>query len=88
MVDAWTVAIAVTLVSVIGGVVVFATLGHLSRHLHKPINAIASSGLSVVFVTYPEAMRVMPFPSIWSTFFFAMLAFLSLGSLIGRLRLL
>ncbi|EYC32166.1 hypothetical protein Y032_0003g1437 [Ancylostoma ceylanicum] len=80
--DALTVTIAVTLISIVGGVVVFATLGHISRHLHRPIDAIASSGLSVVFVTYPEAMRVMPFPSIWITFFFAMLSFLSLGSLV------
>ncbi|KHJ87515.1 sodium- and chloride-dependent neutral and basic amino acid transporter B(0+) domain protein [Oesophagostomum dentatum] len=82
--DAWITVVAVVLMSIIGGVVVFATLGFVSQQLHKPLHGIVSSGLSIVFVAYLEAMHEMPYPFIWSTPFFATLFFLGFGSVMGR----
>ncbi|CAJ0592804.1 unnamed protein product [Cylicocyclus nassatus] len=78
--DAWVVVIATFVMNIFGGVVVFASLGYISKQLNKPINGIVSSGLSIAFVAYLEAMQAMPYSSVWSMFFFAMLFLLGFGS--------
>ncbi|XGW19556.1 hypothetical protein V3C99_003418 [Haemonchus contortus] len=78
--DAWLVIWGVLIMSVFGGVAVFATLGYLSHQLRKPIDEVVSSGLSLAFVAYPEAMSKMPYPSVWASCFFAMLFCLGISS--------
>ncbi|KAK6026773.1 hypothetical protein OSTOST_07243 [Ostertagia ostertagi] len=81
--DAWIVVWGVIIMSVIGGVAVFATLGYLSRQIHKPIEEVVSSGecsLSLAFVAYPEAMAKMPYPALWAICFFAMLFCLGIST--------
>ncbi|KAJ1368733.1 hypothetical protein KIN20_029996 [Parelaphostrongylus tenuis] len=81
--SAWIVVIGNLLMGLMAGVTVFATLGYLSQQLHKPIHAVVSSGLPLVFVAYPEAMGKMPYPRIWGTLLFSMLLFFGLGSFAG-----
>lgn len=78
--DAWIVIWGVLIMSVFGGTAVFATLGYLSKQLHKGVDEVVSSGLSLAYVAYPEAMSNMPLPPLWSSFFFGMLFFLGISS--------
>ncbi|VDM60131.1 unnamed protein product [Angiostrongylus costaricensis] len=78
--DAWIVVIGDFLMSVFGGATVFATLGYLSHQLKKPIEEVVSSGHSLAFVAYPEAISTMPYPSVWSVCFFMMLFLLGISS--------
>ncbi|VDM62917.1 unnamed protein product [Angiostrongylus costaricensis] len=78
--DAWIVVTGDFLMSVFGGATVFATLGYLSYQLKKPIEEVVSSGHSLAFVAYPEAISKMPYPMVWSVFFFSMLFLLGISS--------
>uniref|UniRef100_A0A158PAR3 Sodium-and chloride-dependent glycine transporter 2 n=1 Tax=Angiostrongylus cantonensis TaxID=6313 RepID=A0A158PAR3_ANGCA len=82
--DAWIVVIGDFLVNVFGGATVFATLGYLSHQLKKPIEEVVSSGHSLAFVAYPEAISTVPYPSVWSVCFFLMLFLLGISSQVGR----
>ncbi|WKX99643.1 hypothetical protein Q1695_014488 [Nippostrongylus brasiliensis] len=78
--DAWIVISGVLVMSVFGGVAVFAILGYLSNEIQKPIDEVVSSGLSLAFVAYPQAMAKMPWTPVWAAFFFGMLFFLGISS--------
>ncbi|VDM60130.1 unnamed protein product [Angiostrongylus costaricensis] len=78
--DAWIVVAADLLMSVFGGAAVFATLGYLSHELQVPIDEVVSSGHSLAFVAYPEAISKMPYQSVWSALFYSMLFLLGFSS--------
>ncbi|KAE9419710.1 hypothetical protein Angca_005834, partial [Angiostrongylus cantonensis] len=84
--DAWIVVIGDFLVNVFGGATVFATLGYLSHQLKKPIEEVVSSGHSLAFVAYPEAISTVPYPSVWSVCFFLMLFLLGISSQVGSFK--
>ncbi|KAK5982809.1 Sodium-and chloride-dependent glycine transporter 2, partial [Trichostrongylus colubriformis] len=80
---AWIVIWGNVVMSVLCGIAVFATLGYLSHHIHKPIDEVVSDGLSLAFVAYPEALLEMPYPSVWAICFFTMLFFLGITTEVG-----
>jgi len=60
--------------------VVFATLGFLAHSMQEPIETIVTSGPGLTFITYPEAILLMPGSQIWAILFFLMMLTLGLGS--------
>ncbi|KAK6010367.1 hypothetical protein OSTOST_24607, partial [Ostertagia ostertagi] len=78
--DSWIVVLGIIVMSIFGGLAVFSTLGYLSHELRKPIDEVVTSGLSLAFVAYPEAMAKMPWPTLWGLMFFSMLFFLGVSS--------
>lgn len=58
----------------------FATLGFLSYSMHEPIETIVTSGPGLTFITYPEAILLMPLSRMWAILFFLMMLTLGLGS--------
>ncbi|PIO56026.1 Sodium:neurotransmitter symporter family protein, partial [Teladorsagia circumcincta] len=81
--DSWIVVLGIIVMSIFGGLAVFSTLGYLSHELRKPIDEVVTSGLSLAFVAYPEAMAKMPWPTLWGLMFFSMLFFLGVSSQAG-----
>ncbi|KAJ8952516.1 hypothetical protein NQ318_003312 [Aromia moschata] len=67
--------------SIVAGFVVFSVLGYLSHETGLPVSTVATSGPGLAFVTYPEAISLMPWPQLWAILFFLMLFFLGLDSL-------
>ncbi|KAL7035960.1 hypothetical protein ACKWTF_008639 [Chironomus riparius] len=66
--------------AIFGGFVVFATLGFLSHSMQEPIETIVTSGPGLTFITYPEAILLMPGSQAWAILFFLMMLTLGLGS--------
>ncbi|XP_076333206.1 sodium-dependent nutrient amino acid transporter 1-like [Tachypleus tridentatus] len=86
--DALIISVADTLTSVLAGSVVFSVLGTLAHDLGQDISTVAKdSGLTLAFITYPEALSQTPFvPQLWAVLFFIMLYMLGLGSAIGHIE--
>ncbi len=65
----------------IGGLVVFSTLGYYSHTTGQPVESVVEAGPSLVFVTYPTIISLMPVMSkTVGVLFFFMLFLLGLGS--------
>ncbi|KAH7942507.1 hypothetical protein HPB49_024661 [Dermacentor silvarum] len=71
------------LTSAFASIVVFSVLGNMAYALNIPVADVVAAGPGLAFVTYPEALSLIPFPNLWSALFFAMLFFLGISSLIG-----
>jgi solute carrier family 6 (neurotransmitter transporter, glycine) member 5/9 len=70
------------------GFVVFAILGFLSNSMNVPIESVVSSGPGLTFITYPEAVLLMPLPQLWAILFFFMMLILGLGSQFGGIQMI
>lgn len=46
----------------------------------RPVHEVATGGPALAFITYPEAIGMLPFPQFWAIIFFLMLFFLGLDS--------
>uniref|UniRef100_A0A7I5E6X1 Sodium:neurotransmitter symporter family protein n=1 Tax=Haemonchus contortus TaxID=6289 RepID=A0A7I5E6X1_HAECO len=82
--DAIIVILCDSLMSIIGGVAVFSTLGSLSKSSGKLIDVLFSyDAPSITFVTYPQAISTMPVPELFAFLFFFMLFLLGISSQFG-----
>ncbi|KAL5281088.1 hypothetical protein ACFFRR_004857 [Megaselia abdita] len=66
--------------SIFAGFVVFSVLGFLSHQSGIPVAEVATSGPGLAFITYPQAIAMMPWPHLWAALFFFMLYLLGLDS--------
>lgn len=48
-----------------------------------PVSSVVTGGPSLAFITYPEAIGMLPFPQFWAIIFFMMLFFLGLDSVVS-----
>lgn len=57
----------------------------MARKTNKPVATVATSGPGLAFITYPQAISLLPMPHLWAVLFFLMLFLLGLGTLV-RIR--
>jgi SNF family Na+-dependent transporter len=69
--------------SILSGLVVFTTLGHMAKIQNKRLEDVVEGGPGLVFVTYPLAISLMPFSSFWAVIFFFMLFTLGIDSTVS-----
>ncbi|KAM9758515.1 sodium- and chloride-dependent GABA transporter 2-like isoform 2-T2 [Menidia menidia] len=70
--------------SFVSGLAIFSFLGYMSQKLGVDIAAVAESGPGLVFIIYPEAVTLLPWPQVWSVCFFTMIILLGIdGQFIG-----
>lgn len=72
--------------SIFAGFVVFSVLGYLSEQSGIPVADVATSGPGLAFVTYPQAIAMLPLPHIWAGLFFFMLFLLGLDSVFVQIE--
>ncbi|CAH1777630.1 unnamed protein product, partial [Owenia fusiformis] len=78
--DAMIVTLTDSATCVFAGFAVFSILGVMSHYTGRPIEDITSSGVGMAFVVYPEAVSLLPIPTLWAILFFLMLIVLGLDS--------
>ena len=71
------------LTSILSGFVVFTTLGHMAKVQGKTVENVIQHGPGLVFVTYPQAISMMPFAPFWAIIFFFMLFTLGIDSTVN-----
>ncbi|XP_072144482.1 sodium-dependent proline transporter-like [Dermacentor andersoni] len=76
------------LTSAFASLVVFSVLGNMAHTLDIPIADVVAAGPGLAFITYPEALSLIPFPNLWAVLFFAMLFFLGVDSQMGNCEFL
>ncbi|XP_055642912.1 sodium- and chloride-dependent glycine transporter 2 isoform X2 [Toxorhynchites rutilus septentrionalis] len=67
--------------SIFAGFVVFSVLGYMSHQTGLPVSAVAAGGPGLAFVTYPEAIGMLPLPQLWACLFFLMLFLLGVDTM-------
>ncbi|KRJ97333.1 sodium- and chloride-dependent glycine transporter 2 isoform X2 [Drosophila yakuba] len=72
--------------SILAGFVVFSVLGFLSEKSGIPVETVATGGAGLAFVTYPEAIGMLPVPQLWALMFFFMLFLLGIDSVFVQLE--
>ncbi|XP_058840189.1 sodium- and chloride-dependent glycine transporter 1 [Topomyia yanbarensis] len=72
--------------SIFAGFVVFSVLGYLSHQTGLPVSTVATGGPGLAFVTYPEAIGMLPFPQLWACLFFVMLFLLGVDSMFVQIE--
>ncbi|XP_023305662.2 sodium- and chloride-dependent glycine transporter 1 [Lucilia cuprina] len=72
--------------SIFAGFVVFSVLGFLSHQTGIPVATVATSGPGLAFITYPQAISMLPFSQLWAGLFFTMLFLLGLDSVFVQIE--
>ncbi|KAK4288951.1 hypothetical protein Pmani_038053 [Petrolisthes manimaculis] len=78
--DAFVMPFVNSATSVFAGFVVFSVLGFLSQQMNMPLQDVVASGPALAFITYPQALAMLPMAPLWSILFFLMLFFLGVDS--------
>ncbi|KAG4080393.1 hypothetical protein HA402_010461 [Bradysia odoriphaga] len=86
--DAVTVSFINFGTAIYNGIVVFAILGFLAHKMNVPIETVTASGPGLVFITYPEAILLMPVPHLWAFLFFFMMLILGIGTQFGAIQMM
>ena len=84
-IDAVSASVANVIASFLAGFVVFASLGHLSYQVSKPIQEVTAEDLGLSFVAYPEILSTFKYSTFFSINFFLMIINLGLDSGLGGL---
>ncbi|CAF0951290.1 unnamed protein product [Brachionus calyciflorus] len=85
-IDALSASIANVIASFLAGIVVFASLGHLSYEIGKPIEEVTTSDFGLSFIAYPEILATFKYSAFFSIIFFLMIINLGLDSGFGGLE--
>jgi len=82
--DAFVISLGNGLFSFLAGFAVFGTLGYMSSSLGKPVDEVVKESIGLAFVTYPQAISLMPaFAKVFGVTFFISLVIAGLSSAIS-----
>ena len=79
-VNAYTIGISDAVIAILAGFVVFATLGFMADQQSSTVADVVTSGPGLAFVTFPQALSLMPFATFFSILFFITLLTLAIDS--------
>lgn len=82
--DATSISLVNCFFSIFAGLGVFAILGYMSYQSHQPIDKVVTQAVGLAFVSYPQAISLLPaFASLFGVVFFGILVIAGLSSSIS-----
>lgn len=66
----------------------FSILGFLAHTINEDVSEVVTSGPGLSFITFPEAILLMPASQVWAILFFLMMIVLGLGSTFAMVHML
>ena len=72
--------------SILAGIIIFSTLGHISVLTGQELNQLSTQGLELIFVSYPQALSSMQPSAMWSILFFSSLFLLGIDSVFASVE--
>ena len=81
----WLIALNV-LSGILAALIVFGYIGYFSNSTGISIEDLPLSGPSLIFITYPASLALMPFPRFWMCLFFLTMIFLGVDTLLANLE--
>lgn len=82
--DALVISIGNSAFSIFAGFAVFGTLGYMAHTTGQPISEVVNKSIGLAFVTYPQAISLMPaFAQVFGVVFFGSLVIAGLSSAIS-----
>jgi len=85
--NAYITSLANSGTSFLAGFAVFSTLGYLAQSMGVSVPEVAKSGIGLAFVTYPTAIRLLPFgAAVFGILFFIMLLTLGIDSAFSEIE--
>uniref|UniRef100_UPI00358EB41C sodium- and chloride-dependent taurine transporter-like isoform X1 n=1 Tax=Myxine glutinosa TaxID=7769 RepID=UPI00358EB41C len=72
--------------SFLSGFVIFSLLGFMAHEQGVDISDVAESGPGLVFIVYPKAVTMMPFPGLWAVLFFLMILLVGISSQFAQIE--
>ncbi len=82
------IPIANFLTGILASVVIFSYLGFLSEITNIPLNELPLAGPDLVFITYPSALTLLPYPRVWIFFFFLTMILIGIDSEFGLVEVI
>ncbi|ESO88413.1 hypothetical protein LOTGIDRAFT_126022 [Lottia gigantea] len=79
--DTILVCLGDTLMSVLAGFAVFASIGVLGKELGTSVDNVIQSDVGLTFIVYPAAIVSFPVAPLWSILFFLMIVMMGLSTL-------
>ncbi|XP_053400420.1 uncharacterized protein LOC123556538 [Mercenaria mercenaria] len=80
--DAILICIVDTLMSILAGFTVFASMGILAHQLNTTVDNVVTSNIGLVFVAFPAAVTNFQPSAMWSAFFFLMIVMMGMSSIL------
>ncbi|XP_042874659.1 sodium- and chloride-dependent glycine transporter 2-like, partial [Penaeus japonicus] len=84
--NAYIVPVLNSATSIFAGFVVFSVLGFMAHQTGIPVEKVTTGGPALAFITYPEAVAMMPLSQLWAILFFTMLFFLGIDSIFAEME--
>lgn len=82
--DALVICVGNCAFSFFAGFAVFGTLGYMAETLNKPVSEVVKESIGLAFVTYPQAISLMPaFSQVFGMIFFFSLVIAGLSSAVS-----
>ncbi|KAL4230155.1 hypothetical protein ACF0H5_010540 [Mactra antiquata] len=80
--DAVLICIIDTMMSILAGFTVFASMGILAQQLNTTVDNVVNSNIGLVFVAFPAAVTNFQPAAMWSSLFFLMIVMMGMSSIL------
>ncbi|MFC1775046.1 sodium-dependent transporter [Nanoarchaeota archaeon] len=84
--NAFIISLSDSFIAVLGGLVVFSTLGFMAMQEGVLVSELAASGPALAFIVFPKALSLVPLAPVFAVIFFLTLFLLALSSEISMVE--
>ena len=86
--DCYFIALVNAFTSILAGFVIFSVLGHISEMVGRDIPDLATAGIELIFISYPQALVDMSPIWLWAPLFFMTLFIVGIDSVFSGVEVI